>query len=165
MKKKCQWISVAVTFGLLAAGSAEAASDSATVDTAISASTSAPLAVPPSSPIQPFGIYTGYQYLSNSTQTLQLSGAGTLALTATTYAKIPVSTIGAKLQLQQWAGGTWVPFGPEIDCKENNLISYRAATTYYVSKGVIYRARITHYINHKGLNEQAVEYTDTIYIT
>lgn len=90
-------------------------------------------------------------------------GSGSLSITASTFAKIPVDTIGAKLQLEQWNGKDWVAASAETNQKGSRVSTYRATTTCYVAKGAIYRAKVTHYLVHNGLAEQVVEYTESLY--
>ncbi|MFD0958200.1 hypothetical protein [Paenibacillus chungangensis] len=129
---------------------------------AASKSKTVPKTPPPPVMVQPLGLYTGYTYLESSNRSIKDNLDQTCLLTAQTTAKQDVDEVGAKFQLQRWTGTNWLSVGPETVFRSYDTFVFFNGVTKTTTSGYYYRGQITHFVNHNGTYESAVEYTPTM---
>lgn len=128
----------------------------------ISNAATQPKTTPPPTMMQIQSTYSGYTYLQSSTRSIKDNSNQTADITASTQAKMNVGEIGAKIQLQEWTGATWVDVGTLTTLSSTNTSYFQKTASKTTRSGYYYRARVTHYVYNEGVTEQVIEYTDNM---
>ncbi|SIR50576.1 hypothetical protein SAMN05880570_4035 [Paenibacillus sp. RU4T] len=117
---------------------------------------------PPPVELHIFGFFNpAHLYLLDGSVSIAKS-SGKAKISATTYAKAVVSSIGFTIYLQKWTGSAWVDDGAGISLSANNRDDYDNFVTKNVESGYYYRAHCVHWISNGGVYEQGDRYTDSI---
>jgi hypothetical protein len=119
------------------------------------------LTPPPEPEMSLMGLFNGHTYLWYGTNIFQILSSGTVRATAETRAYQFVDIIGATVYIQQWTGSSWITVGsgtPMYFFDEDYFLG--AQTFSGLSAGYYYRLRTVHWVDHNGVYEQDVVFSD-----
>lgn len=119
---------------------------------------------PPLEQVQPYSFFDPkHIYLQDGAVSISKgSKQGNIRITATTYAKKEVESIGVTFYLQKWNGKSWVDVGPGLTSSAKKQDDFDGAATMEVESGYYYRAHTVHWISSNGVYEQGDRYSDSI---